>query len=390
MLALDTRTIAYSTLVVLVVWFVALLVYWKERRTYAGFGWWVTSVGMAALTVIALLLRGSYEIPLLGGLTSQLLALVWGVTIVIGTLYFFGRSARDALTWGAFAGGAAAMLAGRLLPIPELVSLALGSVAIGLLMFRAAWILKDEATPALRFAARVCALVLLSYGLVRFWRAGQLLLAPPGYDTLSGNVASFVNHTFNLAFGTIWSFAFLFLNSSRVEAELLGSRVEVQRLAGSDVLTGVANRSAFFDAGAQWFSGSKRTKAPLSVVVVALDHLRHINTGHGHSIGDAVLTDVAHELVALSPPSDLVGRVSGEEFAVLLPESSAEHARGVAERLCIQIASRAVSSAHISVTATLGVATRNAEDASFEQLFRRAELAVAQGKAAGRNCVAVA
>ena len=75
---------------------------------------------------------------------------------------------------------------------------------------------------------------------------------------------------------------------------------------------------------------------------------------------------------------------------MLLPESTAEHARNVAERLCIQIASRAVSSAHLSVTASLGVATRVAEDGSFEHMFRRAEQALARAKAEGRNRVAVA
>jgi diguanylate cyclase (GGDEF)-like protein len=388
--AIDVHTIAYSTAVITFVMFVALLAYWNGRRTYAGFGWWVASMGLASLTVLVLVTRDAYPVPLLGNLASQVLALIWALVLVIGTLLFFGRSPRDALTWGVVAFGIAAMLAGRMILIPDLVGIALGSVAIGLLMLRAAWVLKDEATPALRSAAQLCAVVLLVYGAVRFWRAGQLLLAPSDYDTLSSNWPAIINHLFNLAFGAVWGFAFLLLNSARVEAELLGSRVEVSRLTSSDSLTGVANRLAFFEAGAQWFARARRGHTPLSVVVIAIDHLRSINTDHGHAIGDGVLTDVAHEVVALSPPSDLVARVSGEEFAVLLPESTAEHARTVAERLCIQIASRAVSPAHLSVTATLGTATRTADDASFEQLFRRAEHALAEAKTAGRNRVAVA
>ncbi len=390
MLIIDPRSVAFSTVLMLVVMFIALFAYWQFRRSYAGFGWWVASIGLAALTALLFTLRGVYDVPWLGNLASQMLALAWGTTVVVGALYFFGRSARDPMTWGATIGGAVSMIAGRLLLIPDLVSIALGSFAIGLLMLRAAWILKDEATPHLRAAARLCALVLLAYGLVRFWRGGQLLIAPADYDILAGQLASVLNHIFNLVFGTIWSFAFLFLNSSRVEAELLGSRVEVSRLAGSDALTGVANRGAFFEAGAQWFARTQRGPTALSVVVVAVDHLRQINTEHSHAIGDDVLTDIAQEIIALSPPSDLVARVSGEEFAVLLPESSAEHARGVAERLCIQIASRAVGPTLLSVTASLGTATRVAEDKNFEHLFRRAEHALARAKAAGRNCVAVA
>src|SRR5688572_29776704 len=115
--------------------FVALLAYWKGRRTYAGFGWWVASMGLASLTVLALVLRDAYPVPVLGNLTSQLLALIWALVLVIGTLLFFGRGARDPLTWGAVAFGIAAMFAGRLLLIPDLVGIAFGSVAIGLLMF---------------------------------------------------------------------------------------------------------------------------------------------------------------------------------------------------------------------------------------------------------------
>jgi diguanylate cyclase (GGDEF)-like protein len=390
LLAIDVHTIAFSTFVVTGVMFAALLAYRNSRRTYAGFGWWVASMGLASLTVLVLVLRDTYPVPVLGNLASQLLALVWAAVLVVGTLYFCGRSARDPLTWSAVTFGAAAMLAGRLLPIPDLVSLALGSFAIGLLMLRAVWILKDEETPALRSAARLCAFVLLTYGVVRFWRGGQLLLAPPDYDTLAANWAAIINHAFNLAFGAIWGFAFLLLNSARVEAELLGSRVEVSRLASSDTLTGVANRTSFFEAGTLWFARAQRGIVPLSVVVIAVDHLRQVNTEHSHSIGDSVLMDVANELTALSPPSDLVARVSGEEFAVLLPESTAEHARGVAQRLCIQIASRAVSPAHLQVTASVGVASRRSDDKSFEQLFRRAEQGVALAKSTGRNRIAVA
>jgi diguanylate cyclase (GGDEF)-like protein len=389
-LVIDTRSVAFSTVLMLVVMFIALFAYWMARRTYAGFGWWVASIGVSALTVLVFTLRGVYDVPWLGSLASQLLALAWAATVVVGTLYFFGRSARDPLTWGVTTGGAVAMIAGRLLLIPDVVSIALGSFAIGLLMLRAAWILKDEATPQVRTAARICALVLLAFGLARFWRAGYLFTAEPGYDILSGQAASVLNYTFNLAFATLWSFAFLFLNSSRIEAELLGSRVEVSRLVGSDALTGVANRAAFFEAGAQWFARAQRGHTALSVIVIAVDHLRQVNTEHGHAVGDGVLSDVANEIATLSPPSDLVARVSGEEFAVLLPESNAEHAKGVAERLCIQIASRAVSGSHLSITASIGVATRVAEDANFEHLFRRAEQGLARAKAAGRNRVAVA
>ena len=74
MLNIDPRSIAYSTVLMLVVMFVALFAYWQGRRTYAGFGWWVASIGVSALTALVVTLRGVYDVPWFGNLASQVLA----------------------------------------------------------------------------------------------------------------------------------------------------------------------------------------------------------------------------------------------------------------------------------------------------------------------------
>lgn len=389
MTSLDPRSIAYSTVLVAALLFVVVLVYWKVRRTYAGFGWWVASIGLFAVTMTTLVVRDVLPTPSLSVPLVGLFSVLSVGAIAIGARNFFGRDARDPYVWALGLGGATAIVAIAATDLPNAFVTACSATIVALMLFRAAWIFFEEPMPHVRTAARICAAVLVGFGLTRLWRAGFILTAPSDHDVLVSAPAALFNYTMNLVFTTLWSFSFVFLNSARVEAELLGSRVEVERLVGTDLLTGVANRTAFFEAGAKWFERARRGRMPLSVIVIGVDHLRQVNTRHGHSTGDAVIADVAHELAALSPPSDVVARISGEEFAVLLPESTPEHAADVAQRYCIQVASRAVSPAHLSITASLGVATLQPEDPDFERLFRRAEHGLAQAKAAGRNRVVV-
>jgi diguanylate cyclase (GGDEF)-like protein len=108
---------------------------------------------------------------------------------------------------------------------------------------------------------------------------------------------------------------------------------ELEALAGSDPLTGVANRRAWDDALAQTIAAARRTTDPVSVVVLDVDHFKRINDTHGHAHGDRILKAIAAAWSAELRPADLLARIGGEEFAVLLPDCDAITAHSVAERL---------------------------------------------------------
>jgi diguanylate cyclase (GGDEF)-like protein/PAS domain S-box-containing protein len=165
---------------------------------------------------------------------------------------------------------------------------------------------------------------------------------------------------------------------------------ELYRLATTDPLTGIGNRRSFFDRAAIEVDKARRYARPLSLITLDIDHFKQINDRHGHECGDAVLKGVASRAAGLLRSVDLLGRIGGEEFGIVLPETPFVRGIEVAERLRHEIAALPYPSAmeSISVSASFGVSTLDASPAdSLEALMRRADHALYQAKASGRNAV---
>jgi len=164
---------------------------------------------------------------------------------------------------------------------------------------------------------------------------------------------------------------------------------ELTRLATIDPLTAAANRRHFLAQAEQEMERASRYRRALSVVMIDIDHFKDVNDGHGHAAGDAVLTAVASVCRELLRDVDCFGRVGGEEFALVLPETTLAGAVEAAERLRRAIAEAVVpfGGVDLAVTASLGVAERRDGEAEFDRLLARADLALYRAKAAGRNRV---
>ena len=163
---------------------------------------------------------------------------------------------------------------------------------------------------------------------------------------------------------------------------------EAQRKAiACDHLTGIANRRTFFEAAELELVRGKRAPRPLSLVLFDADNFKRINDLHGHPAGDAVLCHLAGLLSDLFRQVDVVARVGGEEFAVLLPSTDAAGALAVADRLRQAVASHAlvVDGVPIPVTVSGGVATLDDPGIGLDGLMKRADQALYAAKAAGRN-----
>ena len=165
-------------------------------------------------------------------------------------------------------------------------------------------------------------------------------------------------------------------------------QAELARLAQTDVLTGLPNRRCFETVFAQSWETSRNTGGPLALILIDADHFKRYNDRYGHAIGDAVLKGLAASLGAsVRRPGDLVARIGGEEFAVLLPGTDRNGATRIAEAIHHAIAGFAVPSAGIAprtVTVSLGLAVRSGKE-SAEDLYRRADSALYEAKAGGRN-----
>jgi two-component system, cell cycle response regulator len=162
---------------------------------------------------------------------------------------------------------------------------------------------------------------------------------------------------------------------------------DLVQLASLDSLTGIFNRRAFFERAEE-----ARVALPalgtMSAIMIDIDHFKHINDAHGHAIGDRAIREVAS---ILAIRSKVVGRLGGEEFAVLLPACNLGEAREVAERLQNEIAELQLTTDRepITLTCSLGVGEwRHGE--SVDDLLRHADIALYAAKAAGRNRVIAA
>ncbi|MDP5239319.1 diguanylate cyclase [Uliginosibacterium sp. 31-16] len=173
--------------------------------------------------------------------------------------------------------------------------------------------------------------------------------------------------------------------------ELAEANNKLEALSYTDALTGIANRRSFDRMLAQEWSRAQRASAPLSLIMLDVDHFKHFNDHYGHPAGDACLQAIAQALTqAAQRAGDLVARYGGEEFVVLLPNSNTHETRETARRIQQGIWSLALPHANIPpgiVTVSLGLASLHASRLhAAEELLHQADAALYRAKQAGRNC----
>jgi len=181
------------------------------------------------------------------------------------------------------------------------------------------------------------------------------------------------------------------LDRLQAGARVLELESRLSELARSDPLTGVLNRRTFHQLLEMEWSRSIRYRHPLSYVILDVDFFKKINDSYGHLAGDSVLKSLASLLCELCRQPDYVCRYGGEEFCILLPETDVDGAHLWAERCRAAVAATEFSfGGHdISVTASYGVAQRNDDTESAEELLDSADRALFVAKRSGRNRVSV-
>lgn len=165
--------------------------------------------------------------------------------------------------------------------------------------------------------------------------------------------------------------------------------VDIQHLAKTDELTGLYNRHYFFEQGEREFERARRYQKPLAAIMFDLDHFKPINDQYGHVIGDEVLRGVAQRCLENTREIDILARYGGDEFSMLLPETSLPGARRIAKRLHQKIASHPVetSAGEFSITISLGVAAIDSNMPDLKTLLNHADAASYRAKEDGRNRV---
>ncbi|QPF84779.1 diguanylate cyclase [Bradyrhizobium genosp. L] len=170
--------------------------------------------------------------------------------------------------------------------------------------------------------------------------------------------------------------------------DLIRNAEQLERLATTDPLTGLFNRRHFLEMlDAEW-SRFQRYYRAVSVLMVDIDHFKDVNDRYGHAVGDEAIKAMAGACLHGKRKSDIVGRVGGEEFAIVLPETNLSRARIVAERVRKRIAGQALQArdAPFRITASIGIAEASVSMPGTEALMIAADQALYQAKAQGRNC----
>lgn len=174
--------------------------------------------------------------------------------------------------------------------------------------------------------------------------------------------------------------------------ELFLLKEKLQRQAITDSLTGLYNRRYFSEQCTREFSHCKRSKSTMSIIVIDIDWFKSINDEFGHPVGDIVLREVSKIYKSCLRKENILCRIGGEEFAILLSDTGHEAAAVLAERIRQTQEKKAIVGkweGKIKPTISLGVSALSAKDKNFEDLLSRADKALYQAKTDGRNQVCV-
>lgn len=164
---------------------------------------------------------------------------------------------------------------------------------------------------------------------------------------------------------------------------------QMKEIAIRDQLTGVMNRHGLTGRSEVAFSKFQRNNLPVSIIMIDIDRFKHINDEHGHAVGDAALVHFADLLKDGRHRDDILARVGGEEFALVLPGYDLTSTMRIADALCARIEASSMSLGRIKLkmTASFGVATLSKKDDRLSDAIDRADRALYRSKHAGRNQV---
>lgn len=167
----------------------------------------------------------------------------------------------------------------------------------------------------------------------------------------------------------------------------LMARLEQEAL--TDALTAIGNRRAFEAEAAQMLARAQRSGMPVAVGIADIDHFKNINDDHGHPVGDTVLRTVARRMIDAARATDFVARIGGEEFGLLFPETRADTAVSIAQRIREAIGASPIvadDGCEVSVTISIGLSSM-APGTTLEEALGAADCALYAAKNGGRNRV---
>jgi diguanylate cyclase (GGDEF)-like protein len=383
---IDLRTLSFVLMLVTALMASVMFVIWKTQKTYPGVGYWTVANLVAAGAFFLIALRGSWP-EIISVIAGSSLAVASLAIAYEGNRRFRGLDPQYWLSAGVVVVNAL-VLAFFTYAFPDLfarIAVVSGSLfVIALACFLLFWRAPQPQHHKLPY--RLVSLTYLAFAAVMAVRIAATYAYSDLYEFFTPDWIQSVLFMSFIVFAIIWTFNYVILNNERLHTELRTAEAELVKLATTDYLTGLANNRAFFEFAVSEIKRSRRHRFPMTLVVFDLDLFKNINDTYGHAAGDLVLKELADLTRRIIRQSDLVARIGGEEFAMILTHADLARGRVVAEnfRYALEHSEFVYEGVRIPVTASFGVAEMRPSD-TVSSLLTRADENLYQAKAEGRN-----
>jgi diguanylate cyclase (GGDEF)-like protein len=362
-------------------WGLAVLLLAEQRRASVHWGMYSVLAGVSVWLIALSRARGEAACAV----TALTLSLVGYAAAVRGVdLFLHDRPRIDRLTWGVTGLACAAIL--WLGTSAELTRahLAVFGLARVLLLSGSALLFARELWRQFgALGALVAVVPSLLFGLASVPVLYRLAVTPDAMLRIQSSSTQSVDKVaLALITAALFNFSFLYMLVGRLFKRL-------RHQAQHDALTGLLNRGAMDHALRHQWQQHRRLGHGLALAVLDIDHFKRINDTHGHPVGDQVLVAVARALATESRAADIVARMGGEEFLVLMPGADAPGARRAVERLrkVVEALRIPVPGGEIQLTLSAGLALVTPDDVDAAAVMRRADVGVYTAKREGRNRV---
>jgi diguanylate cyclase (GGDEF)-like protein len=385
---LDSRSILLTSTAVSIILTIMMYIYRRNRKVYPGYIHWLLGDIIISLGFLLLALRGAVP-DFLSVVVGNVLLVLSMITVYHGVTLFFGNDSYDFLNLGILILAVLACIYTLYWMDNEALLIILVSLLLTLLLFRMGILFLFKAPDGLESSTTPSGVMMILTGVFFLTRGIDAIILGETYELLSPRWINVLGYLMGAVLVASWTFGFFFLNSARLELDLKYAQEGLKIQTLTDSLTGVYNRRHFFQYAANEFQRARRYQRMFSILMIDLDKFKTVNDRFGHAAGDRALIEMARVMNQNMRKVDTLARLGGEEFVALITEADLENAMKTAERIREQAAGRVIlfQDQEFSLTISIGVATLQANDTSFEGALRRADEALYRAKQNGRNRV---
>ena len=385
---LDNRTQTVVQVAVSVILCLVMLIAWRTQKTYPGFERWTISKLPHALGFLLISWRGAIP-DVISILLANILLFISPILLYEGIRLFLGKPYRNYFHYALMA----LLIAGFsyflfITPSVNARILILAGFTASIIM-QCAIQLFTRVPPALRTSYWFTASMFGLYSLLLILRVVTARSLPQLHDPFASDLIQSLVFLGTIVMPIGWTFGFFLMTNARLSLELRTAEAELREMATTDFLTGVLNRRAFIEMGLRVIARARRDGAPLTILMLDLDHFKRINDRYGHAVGDTLLRAITETCRTQLRPVDLFARWGGEEFVILLPDIDITGGLRIAERLrqAVEALTLPAQTGDTGTTISIGCADWSPDETEIDAVLHCADVALYHAKARGRNCV---